>query len=79
MISELVREGRTFLQKGELVRAKDISRQIQQYTDYYIVSEEEWKTVSTYNKEVTLLETITQIRETGGSSLDWFPKLHSSS
>jgi hypothetical protein len=65
MVLELVRQGRVYLERGQLVRAKDICGQIAAYLDYYLVGEQEWSIVEGFLKEVLLLQKIAAWKERG--------------
>jgi hypothetical protein len=65
MILELVRQGRSYLEQGKLVRAKETCQQIAQYLDFYLISDEDWQVVDSFLKETLLMQKIAEWKERG--------------
>lgn len=65
MIRELLKKGRNHLEKGELIKTKEVCKEIAVYLDFYIVEDQDWKDVDTFLKEVLLLQEIAKWKETG--------------
>jgi hypothetical protein len=65
MVLDLVRQGRVYLERGHLVRAKGVCQQIALYLDYYLITDEDWKVVDTFLKEVLLVQKVAEWKEKG--------------
>lgn len=70
MVSELVKQGRAYLESGQLVRAKDVCKQISAYLDYYLITDDQWKLVDSFLKEVLLIQKIAEWKEKGRPEYD---------
>jgi len=75
MIEELLKQGRTHLEGGHLVKAKEVCQQISAYLDYYIVSQEQWALVDGFLKEILLLQQLAQWKEKGRPEYEQLHKL----
>lgn len=65
MIRELLKKGRNHLERGELIKTKEVCKEIAVYLDFYLIEDQDWNAVDTFLKEVLLLQEIAKWKEGG--------------
>jgi hypothetical protein len=65
MIRELLKKGRNHLERGELIKAKEVCKEIAVYLDFYIIEDKDWKIIDTFLKEILLLQEIDKWKKEG--------------